>query len=346
MLPCRSSTIDRQSVPKASSPSLSLGTVPRRYCTNDHLLYSYDEFSKPPLIMARSSRQSSFHLANQLLDVIRDARLEPGHHLREQQLADLIGVSRTPIRSALNLLAKRGIVATRKNHGSFLRQPFDSLHRIEIEAPSSADEKLYQRLVRDRLENVVPNSMTQSEIARRYGVDRVALTRTLSRLAEDGLIAKNKGHGWTFLPTFDSLVSLKGSYEFRLTLEPACFKLPTFKPDLAAIERMRLQHLYLISHPDIASVSSAQLFETDAAFHEMCAEFCGNAFFAQAVQYQNRLRRLLEFVSYFDGRRVREWCREHLAIIEAVAADNLTEASTRMRAHLEQAFVSAQAAAQ
>ena len=115
--------------------------------------------------------------------------------------------------------------------------------------------------------------MTQSEIARRYGVDRIALTRTLSRLAEDGLIAKNKGHGWTFLPTFDSLVSLKGSYEFRLTLEPACFLLPTFKPDLAAIERMRLQHLYLISHPDIATVSSAQLFETDAAFHEMCAEF-------------------------------------------------------------------------
>ena len=172
--------------------------------------------------MAPSSRQSSFHLANQLLDVIRDAKLEPGHHLREQQLADLVGVSRTPIRSALNLLAERGIVDTRKNHGYFLRKPFDSLHRIEIEVPSTADEKLYQRLVRDRLDNAVPNSMTQSEIARRYDVDRVALTRTLSRLAEDGLIAKNKGHGWTFLPTFDSLVSLRGSYEFRLTL---CYRL-------------------------------------------------------------------------------------------------------------------------
>jgi DNA-binding GntR family transcriptional regulator len=37
--------------------------------------------------------------------------------------------------------------------------------------------------------------------------------------------------------------------------------------------------------------------------------------------------------------------REHLAIIESVAAGNLTEASTRMRAHLEQAFVSTQTAA-
>jgi len=288
--------------------------------------------------MAPSSRQSSFHLANQLLDVIRDARLEPGHHLREQQLADLIGVSRTPIRSALDLLAKRGIVQTRKNHGYFLRKPFDSLHRIEIEIPSSADEKLYQRLVRDRLDNIVPNSMTQSEIARRYGVDRVALTRTLSRLAEDGLIAKNRGHGWTFLPTLDSLVSLRGSYEFRLTLEPACFLLPTFKPDLAAIERMRLRHLYLISHPDIATVSGAQLFETDAAFHEMCAEFCGNAFFVQAIQHQNRLRRLLEFGSYFNSRRVQDWCREHVAIIEAIATGDFGQASVKMRLHLEHAL--------
>jgi Bacterial regulatory proteins, gntR family len=82
-----------------------------------------------------------------------------------------------------------------------------------------------------------------SEIARRYNVDRVALARTLSRLAEDGLIACNQGHGWTFLPTLDSLVSLRASYEFRLTLEPSGFLLSTFKLDPVTIERMRLQHL-------------------------------------------------------------------------------------------------------
>ena len=291
--------------------------------------------------MARPSHQSRFRLANQILDVIREARLEPGHHLREQQLADLIGISRTPIRAALDLLAERDIVEARKNYGFFLRQPFDSLPRIEIEVPSTVDEELYQRLVRDRLENIIPNSMTQSEIARRYDVDRVALTRTLSRLAEDGLIARNKGHGWTFQPTLDSLVSLRDSYEFRLTLEPSCFLLPTFKPNAAAIDRMRLQHLYFISHPDIASASATQLFETDAAFHEMCAEFSGNAFFLQAIQHQNRLRRLFEFGTYTNSRRVRDWCREHLDIIEAVAKGDFKQASVAMRMHLEQAFADA-----
>jgi DNA-binding GntR family transcriptional regulator len=293
--------------------------------------------------MARSTQQNRFRLANQILDVIRDAKLERGHHLREQQLADLIGVSRTPIRSALDLLAKRGIVETRKNHGFFLRKPFDSLHRIEIEVPSTIEDELYAKLVRDRLDNRIPNSITPSEIARRYKVDRVALTRTLSRMAEDGLVARNQGQGWSFQPTLDSVVSLRASYEYRLTLEPAAFLLPSFKPDQAAIERMRLQHLYLVAHPDIATVSAKQLFDTDAAFHEMFAEASGNTFFAQAIQVQNRLRRLLEFGSYVDSRRVKEWCREHLAIIEAVAAGDLAQAASRMRAHLEQALISAQA---
>jgi DNA-binding GntR family transcriptional regulator len=295
--------------------------------------------------MVRSTQQTRFRLANQILGVIRDARMEPGHHLREQQLADLVGVSRTPIRSALDLLAERGIVETRKNQGFFLRKAFDTLHRIEIEVPSTAADELYSKLVRDRLENRIPHSVTQSGIARRYDIDRVAVARTLSRLAEDGLIMRNPGHGWTFPPTLDSLISLRASYEFRLTIEPAGFLLPTFKPDHAAIERMRLQHLYLAAHPNITAVNNMQLFETDAAFHEMWAEASGNAFFAQTIQSQNRLRRLLEFGSYFDSRRVREWCREHLGIIEAVASGNLEQASVRMRTHLEQALASAQVAA-
>src|ERR1700758_1273683 len=118
--------------------------------------------------MARSAQQTRFRLANHILDVIRDAKMEVGHHLREQQLADLIGVSRTPIRSALDLLAERGIVETRKNQGFFLCKAFDTLHRIEIEIPSTVEEELYSTLVRDRLAHRTPNSFTQTEIGRRY----------------------------------------------------------------------------------------------------------------------------------------------------------------------------------
>jgi hypothetical protein len=49
--------------------------------------------------------------------------------------------------------------------------------------------------------------------------------------------------------------------------------------------------------------------------------------------------------SYFDSRGVHEWCREHLAIIEAVASGDHAQAASRMRARLEQALIAAQAAA-
>ncbi|MCU4180409.1 GntR family transcriptional regulator [Bosea sp. BH3] len=288
--------------------------------------------------MARSSSQSRHRLANQILDLIRNARFEPGHHLREQALGDLLGVSRSPIRSALQLLCELGVVEARRNHGFFLLKPFDALQRLELEVPSSADRDLYDQLVGDRLRGHLPASLTQSEIAQRYSVDRVVLMRTLARLAEDGLIARNKGHGWTFLPMLDSRRAMASSYDFRRVIEPALFLVPTFKADPTALSRARAHHLYFLSHPDLSTVDATALFDTDASFHEMFAEFSGNAFFLQAIQQQNRLRRLLEFNSYGNLRRVRDWLREHVAIIDTVLAGDLERSSTMMREHLTAAF--------
>jgi len=286
--------------------------------------------------MASSKGQNSRRLANQILDFVRKARFEPGHHLREQQIADLLGVSRTPTRNALNLLVAEGIVETRRNQGFFLLKAFDALQRVELAVGSSVEDSLFERLVNDRLSGAIPNSLTQTEIARRYDVDRVTLMKTLTRMAEDGLLIRNKGHGWSFLPTLDD-AALRSGYQFRLMVEPANFLQPEFRPNAAALERSRLQHLYLASHSDSSAVSNAQLFETDAQFHEMFAEFGGNTFVIQAIQQQNRLRKLLEFAGYANRRRVRDWCAEHLAIIDAVATGRYAEASELMRKHLTHA---------
>jgi DNA-binding GntR family transcriptional regulator len=291
--------------------------------------------------MARSTSPSRYLLANQILDLARDAKFEAGHHLREQQLGDMLGVSRTPIRAALVLLAEHGVVEARQNQGFVLQKPFDALHHVRIEIPTTVDQELYERIVKDRLAGEIPVSLTQSEVMSRYAVDRVAMLRTLSRLAEDGIVARNKGHGWTFLPTLDSHVALRSSYDFRLAIEPASFLLKTFSVNQAALERAHMQHIYLLNHRDIASVSKAQLFNTDAAFHEMFVEFSGNLFFLQSIQQQNRLRRLLEFGGYFAARRVKAWCQEHLAIIQAVKANELTNAANLMRLHLSRAYETA-----
>lgn len=288
--------------------------------------------------MARSPSQSRFRLANQILEVVREGRFEVGHHLREQQFGDLLQVSRTPVRAALSLLAEHGVVEARRNQGFFLKATPEELHRFSLEVPLSAEQDLYGEIVQDRLADRLPASFTQTEIAKRYDVDRALLQRTLSRLVDDGLLERNAGRGWTFLPTLDTGLALQNSYEFRTIIEPQGLLLASFRPDPAALERLRIQHLFLATHPRIGTVDARQLFDTDAYFHETIASFSGNVFLLQAIQQQNRLRRLLEFGGYVNRRRVRDWCREHLAILDAVASGDQGAAAEVMRAHLTNAY--------
>jgi DNA-binding GntR family transcriptional regulator len=288
--------------------------------------------------MTKRAGKGAHFLAKQILDLIQEARFEVGHHLREQQLADTLSVSRTPIRAAMNLLETLGVIEARKNQGFFLAQAAESLHRVELDLPIAGDEALYNQLVRDRLDGVIPVSLTQTDIAQRYNVDRVTMTRALARLSEDGLIARNTGHGWRFQQSLDSESTLRSSYDFRVTMEPAGLLLPTFAPDRSVLERCRREHIFLTSHLGLTGATPKQLFETDANFHEMFAEFSGNVFMHQAMQQQNRLRRLLEFRSYENRRRIREWCGEHLDIIDAVLDNDMAAASQRMHDHLSHAF--------
>ncbi|MDU2191616.1 MAG: GntR family transcriptional regulator [Klebsiella pneumoniae] len=277
-------------------------------------------------------------MARQILDLISEARFDPGHHLREQHLADALGVSRTPVRAGLKELTRMGAVEARPNQGFFLLKRSNELDQLEIEQSKSNDQKLYEQLVHDRIAGILPESFTQTEISQRYDVDRGVLTRTLVKLSEDGLIARNAGHGWRFLQTLNSDIALRNSYGFRLMIEPMALLTPNLHVDRQMLKRLRARHLRLITHPDITQVPAKEIFETDAAFHELLAEASGNLFVLQAIQQQNRLRRLLEFGSYHNKRRVKEWCEEHVAIIDALRENKQEQAAELMRKHLQYAF--------
>src|SRR5690606_14464699 len=117
---------------------------------------------------------------------------------------------------------------------------------------------------------------------------------------------------------------------------------PLCRSPPAALEQIRLEHLNLLARPDFNSLPARQLFELDASFHETIAECSGNTFLLQSIQHQNRLRRLLEFASYTNGRRVREWCQEHLRIITALQEGDRARAADLMKGHLERAKASAE----
>ncbi|HEY9524901.1 MAG TPA: GntR family transcriptional regulator [Thermopolyspora sp.] len=58
-----------------------------------------------------------------LLELIITGSLRPGQHLVESELAELLGVSRQPVREALQLLSSEGWVDLRPGHGAFVHVP-------------------------------------------------------------------------------------------------------------------------------------------------------------------------------------------------------------------------------
>lgn len=276
-------------------------------------------------------------LAQQVLGLVREQGWENGRHLTEEGLANLLGVSRSPVRAALRLLEERGVVSNRPHHGYFLNVDVDDLLDVSIEIPPTAEEDLYLKIIDARLSEKLKDPITQADLIHRFGAPRNLVERAILRMTDEGLIERRKGRGWTFLPTFNGAQSWKHSYQLRLVLEPSCIRLPQFKVDHGAMSRSRIAHLDLLKLSDKNGVRPNWIFGIDADFHEMIATFSNNSFFLSAIQHQNRLRRLLEFRGNTNRRRIKDWCREHLSIIDALERDQLAKAAGLMRTHLEMA---------
>src|SRR6266567_336469 len=104
----------------------------------------------------REARPSRLQVqtARQILALVRRERLPPGYHLTEEALASRFGISRTPIRAALAMLARNGFLTARRHQGYFLTRNYEQID-ASLDLPASADEAIYMRIARDRVRDWV-----------------------------------------------------------------------------------------------------------------------------------------------------------------------------------------------
>ena len=274
-------------------------------------------------------------VAGKIVDYIRREDLPADHHLSEAHLAEQLGVSRSPVRAALKVLARKGVVVSVANKGHHLARPASALDTLDVSLPKSPDVSLYDRIAMDRMRDRVPEHFTEAGFMRQYGVSRVQLVRTLTRMSQDGLMRRSTGHGWQFLPILNSEEAYAASYRFRLMIEPAGVLESTFALDEKALARSREAHDQILTLATAGHLTGREVFDTNAAFHEMLARMSGNRFLLQAVEQQNRLRRLSEYYVYEDATRIQTLCREHCEIMDALLAGDRAWAATLLRRHLE-----------
>src|SRR3984885_7457549 len=280
---------------------------------------------------ASSSLQA--RLAGRILIHARERGYGPGAWLSENALAQTFGVSRTPVRGALAVLSKRGLLNVVPRRGYVLKRAVRDQDLEPYADLASEDEKLVQQMAADRFSGSLPDNVSETDLMRRYGVARGALARVLNGLVQDNVIERRSGHGWRFLPALDASQLHEDSYRFRLLIEPACVLEPTFRLDKARAQRLRQTHVGLLSD-GLEKLNSIKFFELNAEFHEFVASCSRNRFLEQAVINQNRLRRFFSYIAVFAPERMRVSCSEHVAILDRLMAGEREHAATLLWRHL------------
>lgn len=281
--------------------------------------------------MLKSPTQS--RAARGVIEHVVNGAVEAGMHINELAIAQRLGISRTPVRAALEYLRQEGIVEHRQGEGFFLLRPLASVEEAAI--TDTAGDELYDRILRDILEGRLEPTMSQNALLRRYGVRRGDLNAALRRLVREGLAEPAFGHGWTFVQFSRDII--RNGYRLRMILEPGVLTEPGYVVDAQALERLDAAHARVLECLS-RRTGWNELFELDARFHETLAAGSGNELYVEIIRKQNRIRRLNEILGYERIDRVRESFNEHRAIIESLLHGDRESAGLQLRRHLRRSL--------
>lgn len=114
-------------------------------------------------------------------DLIISRRLAPGQHLVESELAEILGVSRQPVREALQWLANEGWVDLRPGYGAFVHAPTHE----EADQLLAVRTLLEAEAARLAAKNATPEGLDRLRALCQRGIDAM----TADDL--DGMVAAN-----------------------------------------------------------------------------------------------------------------------------------------------------------
>ncbi|GAU80239.1 GntR family transcriptional regulator [Bosea sp. BIWAKO-01] len=272
-------------------------------------------------------------LASQILSHARLSGWQSGHHLTEDSLLPVLGASRTPIRAAMAHLAEAGVLEKRPNKGFFLKDTSATAESQPATEGEDDDAGVYLAIAMDRLNQVLPDTVSENELIRRYDLSRARLRNVLARIASEGWIERRQGRGWAFQPLIDTIDAYRENYRFRQMMEPTAMRSEEFVPDRPRLIVLAEQQRF-VRDSGYGSLSQVELFEINSTFHETLAAMSGNRFVVQTLTRLNHLRRLIEYGRPLDRERVRRVCDEHLAILAPLLSGDKATAATELERHL------------
>ncbi|MGE8498785.1 MAG: GntR family transcriptional regulator [Pseudomonas sp.] len=292
------------------------------------------------------------HLNDQLYDIVATSitkgRLKKGTLLLEGPLAELFGVSRSPVRQALVNLHENRLICTFDGRGylvgaapgEVLRRKLDAsdfdLSEGSAEPPRKTEswKAVYDRIERDLLHQSLFGTyrVNELELSRHYAISRTVSSQVLTRLSLMGLVERDERSRWQ-LGQWDE-ERLGELYEVRRRLEPyvlvraAAFIQP--EQVVGYIDRL---HQAMARYPDM---DSSQFDDLESDLHIETLGRCPNRQMLQILRRTHALllsgKHILLDKSYFPDEE--PFFREHLSIFENLQAGRADLAAQCLEEHL------------
>ncbi|MFA5663809.1 GntR family transcriptional regulator [Castellaniella sp.] len=158
-------------------------------------------------------------IVHDLRNKILEGVLPPNLQLLQSEIADQYGVSRIPVREALNQLKAEGLVTLKKNRGAFvagvtLDELYDSFdirialetHALRLAVPryTAHDLNELQAILDEYDESISPHAWRDLNLRFHMGLYTPCARPRLLKLIEDNVLSNSR-----FLRTYVSLVSGK-----------------------------------------------------------------------------------------------------------------------------------------
>jgi DNA-binding GntR family transcriptional regulator len=277
-------------------------------------------------------------LATRIVEMIRREGAPVGHRLTEQALCNELGVSRSPVRKALQFLETSGVVQSVPHRGFQVARLPSELDDLELSPEGASEEEIYLRIANDRINGLLEDEIVEADLMARYGLARLRVQRILNRMAREGMIDRKPGRGWVFRALLTTAESHRESYRFRMIIEPAALLEPGYQVDLAELEKCRREQVELLQG-GIERCTPAELYRAGVHFHETVIAGAHNRFLLDSLRTLNQMRRIVEYGTRLDRSRLHRQCEEHLMLIDLLVKGERMEASQFLRQHLNGARI-------
>ena len=169
--------------------------------------------------------------------------------------------------------------------------------------------------------------LSESDLAKQMQISRTPVREALLMLESDGLVHRFPGRG--YLVTEITPQDVDEIFELRLQLE-----LLALRKAYPVLESEQIQAQLDMLRSLTPESSAAEYYETDRRLHNMIVQTCRN----QRLQsFLRMLNSQIERVRYISARtpdRLKASRDEHLALVEALAAQDLPLAEKRLTEHI------------